>query len=110
MTWANSSVAQLLRMMGESEVCASNQLYHDHNKVAISISTSPATKRKAASCRQSPWANTTMTPTMDSKAPNNCHRWTDALKNKEPIIIIQMGMLAPTKVTLTGLDVCKARY
>ena len=70
---------------------------------------SPITKCRFASSAQSPRHSTINTPPMESAAPNTWRKVTTFPKNRRPMSSIHTGVLAPTRVTLMGEEVAKAR-
>ena len=91
-------------------MCESSQLYQAQQSVAMSTNTSPNTKCTLAKACQSPRHKTSITPAIDSTAPNIWRLRTVCLKNKAPMANMNTGVLDATKVTLMGVEVCSAKY
>ena len=109
-----SQADQLLRRAGGSGRLAgglvSSQLYQAQVAVASSISTSPATSFRASSWLQSPRVSTVSTPAVDRATPHHCWREMRAPYSNRPSPSMKMGMLEPTSVTLSGVEVLSAMY
>ena len=68
------------------------------------------TKATRIKVSQSPRPSTHNTPRMDMAAPSSCRGVMRCLNQMAPMANMNTGTLEPTKVTLIGVEVCKARY
>ena len=102
--------AQLLRISGGSLGCESNQLYNAQHSTAINTYTSPITNSTRSKVCQSPRPSTHSTPAIDMTAPSNCLGVMRCLNHKAPMASMNTGTLEATKVTLMGVEVCRAKY